>query len=110
VARVATTDFLIVRVDSKNDVGTQYRSVILYHGEEQKKLADAYKKQLNEAKAFPQPIITEIAAFSTFYPAENYHQNFYNHNSRQPYCTFVIEPKLEKLKKAFPSLITNSTV
>lgn len=80
-----------------NDVGTQYRSVIFHHSEAQKKTAEASKAA---AKAnFKDPIVTEITKASEFYPAESYHQNYYNENkSKNPYCRFVIEPKLKKLK------------
>lgn len=83
------------------DEGTQYRSVIFYHNEEQKQLAETYKKKLDQAGAFDQPIVTEISPFTTFYKAEDYHQNYYNLNGNAPYCSFVIQPKLEKFKKAF---------
>ena len=85
-----------------NDIGTQYRSVIFYHTEEQKNEAEKYKKQLNEAAIFDKPIVTEISPYSQFYAAENYHQNYYNQNKDKPYCTFVISPKLEKFQKLFP--------
>ena len=80
-----------------NDSGTQYRSAIFYHSDEQKKVAEASKAA---AKAnFKDPIVTEITKAAEFYPAENYHQNYYNENkSKNPYCRFVIEPKLKKLK------------
>ncbi len=84
-----------------NDVGTQYRSVIFYHNEEQKKLAEEYKKKLEEAKIYANPIVTEITKFEKFYPAENYHQDYYEQNKSQPYCSFVIKPKVEKFKKVF---------
>jgi peptide-methionine (S)-S-oxide reductase len=84
-----------------NDVGTQYRSVILYHNEEQKELAEIFKERLNESGAYDHPIVTEISPFDTFYKAEDYHQNYYNLNSLMPYCQFVIQPKLDKFKKAF---------
>lgn len=83
------------------DVGTQYRSVIFYHNQKQKEIAEQYKKKLNEAGAFDNPVVTEITEFKAFYPAENYHVNYYNNNKRAPYCTFVIQPKLDKLKKVF---------
>lgn len=80
-----------------NDVGTQYRSAIFYHSEEQKKIAEASRKAAQAN--FKDPIVTEITKASTFYPAENYHQNYYAENkSKNPYCKFVIEPKLKKLK------------
>lgn len=84
-----------------NDVGTQYRSVVFYHDEEQKKLAQKYKKELNEAGIFDNPIVTEITEFDKFYPAEKYHQDYYDNNKNQPYCTFVITPKLDKFEKVF---------
>lgn len=83
------------------DHGTQYRSVIYYHNDEQKKQAEFYKKELEKTKAYDAPIVTEIAAASKFYPAEAYHQNYYALNGSQPYCKFVIQPKVEKFKKAF---------
>ncbi|MBL7923122.1 MAG: peptide-methionine (S)-S-oxide reductase MsrA [Bacteroidia bacterium] len=83
------------------DVGTQYRSVIFYTTEEQRQLAESYKKKLNESGAFADPVVTEISPFSSFYKAENYHQNYYNENGSQPYCSLVIRPKLDKFKKVF---------
>jgi peptide-methionine (S)-S-oxide reductase len=83
------------------DVGTQYRSVIFYHGDEQRRLAEDYKRQLDASGSFGTPIVTEIAAFREFFPAEDYHQNYYELNAHQPYCLSVIRPKVEKLKKAF---------
>lgn len=84
-----------------NDIGTQYRSAIFYHNDEQKKIAEQYKEELNKSKAFDNPIVTEITAFSNFYPAENYHQDYFNLNGEEPYCRFVIQPKVEKFKKVF---------
>ncbi len=84
-----------------NDVGTQYRSVIFYHDLEQKKLAEQYKQKLIASEAFPLPVVTEISPFDVFYAAENYHQDYFELNGTEPYCTFVIRPKLEKFKKAF---------
>lgn len=83
------------------DEGTQYRSVVFYHNDTQKTLAEGYKKKLTEAKAFDDPIVTEISPFTTFYKAEDYHQNYYNLNGSAPYCSFVIKPKLDKFKKVF---------
>ncbi|PKL89783.1 MAG: peptide-methionine (S)-S-oxide reductase [Ignavibacteriae bacterium HGW-Ignavibacteriae-2] len=83
------------------DVGTQYRSVIFYHDEEQKKLALEYKKKLTESGAFNSPIVTEISKYANFYKAEDYHQNYYNQNPNQGYCQYVIVPKLEKFEKVF---------
>jgi peptide-methionine (S)-S-oxide reductase len=84
-----------------NDNGTQYRSVVFYHDEEQKQLAEKYKDQLNKSGAFDNPVITEISPFTEFFPAEDYHQDYFNQNPGQPYCTFVIEPKLDKFEKVF---------
>jgi len=84
-----------------NDVGTQYRSVIFYHNEEQKKLAENYKKELDKEKIWDKPIVTEIVQSKAFYIAEDYHQNYYNQHSDKPYCSFVITPKLEKFEKVF---------
>ncbi|MGZ3866946.1 MAG: peptide-methionine (S)-S-oxide reductase MsrA [Bacteroidia bacterium] len=84
-----------------NDFGTQYRSVIFYHSEEQKETAEKYKKELDLSGAFSKPIITAIEPYKNFYKAEDYHQNYYNLNSEQPYCSFMIKPKLDKFKKAF---------
>jgi peptide-methionine (S)-S-oxide reductase len=83
------------------DEGTQYRSVIYYHNEEQKKLAEFYKKKLEEAHAFNGPIVTEISPYTTFYKAEDYHQNYFALNGSAPYCSYVIQPKVEKFKKVF---------
>ena len=83
------------------DVGTQYRSAVFYHSEEQKEKAEHYKQKLNEAGVFPNPIVTEITAVEKFYVAEDYHQNYYNENKEQGYCSIVIRPKLDKLEKVF---------
>ncbi|HVM88705.1 MAG TPA: peptide-methionine (S)-S-oxide reductase MsrA [Puia sp.] len=84
-----------------NDVGTQYRSAVFYHNEEQKLKAEHYKTELDKSKAYDKPIVTEITAFTNFYPAENYHQNYFNTHGSQPYCSFVIRPKVEKFEKVF---------
>lgn len=84
------------------DVGTQYRSVIFYRNEEQKKTAEEIKEGLNKSGAFNDPIVTEIAPFDVFYKAEDYHQNYYNDNRfSNPYCQLVIVPKVEKFEKYF---------
>ncbi len=88
-----------------NDVGTQYRSVIFYHNEDQKKIAQYYLNKLKEEKVYPNPIVTEITEFDRFYPAENYHQNYFELNESQPYCQYVIQPKLEKFRKVFADKI-----
>ncbi len=85
-----------------NDVGTQYRSGIFYHSEEQREKAVQYKEALNKSGAFDRPIVTEITPFEIFYPAENYHQQYYELNGdSNPYCQLVIRPKLEKFRKVF---------
>lgn len=84
-----------------NDVGTQYRSAIFYHNEEQKQKAEEYKKKLDEEKAFNGPIVTEISPYTKFYKAEDYHQNYYNDNPSQGYCVFVVKPKMDKFRKVF---------
>jgi peptide-methionine (S)-S-oxide reductase len=83
------------------DEGTQYRSVIFYHNEEQKKLAEEYIIQLAASGIFKKPIVTEISPLGEFYKAEDYHQDYYALNQSQGYCQFVIRPKVEKLKKQF---------
>jgi peptide-methionine (S)-S-oxide reductase len=88
-----------------NDVGPQYRSVIFYHNDNQKARAEYFKQKLDESKAFPGPIVTAIEPFKNFYAAENYHQDYYNRNGNQPYCYFVIRPKLEKFEKVFKDKI-----
>ena len=84
-----------------NDVGPQYKSVIYYVSEAQKTEALAYKEALDKSGAFDAPIVTTIEPFKNYYPAENYHQNYYNNNTNQVYCRFVIAPKLEKFEKVF---------
>lgn len=91
-----------------NDVGTQYRSVIFYHNEDQHKKAEFYKEKLQKSGAYDKPVVTEIAALPTFYKAENYHQDYYNLNGSQPYCSYVIRPKLEKFKKVFKEKLKKS--
>lgn len=90
-----------------NDVGTQYRSAIFYHNEEQKEKALHYKKELDSSGAFNSAIVTVIEPFSVFYSAESYHQNYFNENSNQMYCRFVIVPKIEKFKKVFADKLKN---
>ena len=84
------------------DVGTQYRSGIFYHNEEQKVIAEKYKAALDKSGAFDRPIVTEITPFREFYPAEHYHQQYYENNGNSnPYCRIVIRPKMEKFMKVF---------
>jgi peptide-methionine (S)-S-oxide reductase len=85
-----------------NDRGTQYRSAVFFHDDKQKDLAETYKEKLNHSGAFSDPIVTEITAASKYYPAEKYHQNYWNTQGKgNRYCQAVIPPKLEKLKAAF---------
>ena len=84
-----------------NDVGPQYRSVIFYHDNTQKEKAGAYKAELDKSGAWANPVVTAIEPFKNFYPAEDYHQNYYKLNGRAPYCQYVIRPKLEKFEKIF---------
>jgi peptide-methionine (S)-S-oxide reductase len=87
------------------DEGTQYRSVIYYHSEDQRKTAEYYKKKLDDEKVFNDPIVTEISPYPGFYKAEDYHQNYYALNTTAPYCSYVITPKLDKFKKVFKEKI-----
>jgi len=90
-----------------NDIGTQYRSAIFCYNEEQKILAEKYKEALNESGAWNKPILTEISIASTFYKAEDYHQDYYNLNGNESYCQYVIQPKVEKFKKVFEKKLKN---
>jgi peptide-methionine (S)-S-oxide reductase len=87
------------------DVGTQYRSGVFYHDEGQRKLAEEVIERLDAAKVFPNPIVTEVVEASTFYPAENYHQDYFANNPLQPYCQAVVSPKVEKVRKVFKDLL-----
>jgi peptide-methionine (S)-S-oxide reductase len=84
-----------------NDVGEQYRSVIFYTSKQQEQEAEDTIAALNEAKAFPEPIVTSVEPASAFYMAEGYHQEYFDNNRTQPYCQFVIAPKLRKFEKDF---------
>ncbi len=83
------------------DVGTQYRSVIFYHNDDQKQKAESYKTELNNAGIWKDPIVTEISPLTNFYEAEKYHQDYYEQNPSKGYCSFVITPKIEKFEKIF---------
>lgn len=84
------------------DIGTQYRSAVFYHTNEQKQKAEHYKEELNKSGAFNKPIVTEVSPISDFYTAEDYHQEYYQNNKNSnPYCSVVIRPKLEKFQKVF---------
>ena len=84
-----------------NDIGTQYRSVIFYHNEKQKELAEKYKKKLNESGVYDKSVVTEISPFTEFYKAEDYHQDYYAQNPGESYCRYVIQPKVEKFREVF---------
>lgn len=84
-----------------NDVGTQYRSGIYYHNEKQKEKAERVINEITKAKIYDNKIVTEVMQVENYSKAENYHQNYYNNNKNQPYCAFVINPKIEKLEKLF---------
>ncbi len=84
-----------------NDIGTQYRSAIFYHNDAQKAEAEKVIAELTADKVFSSPIVTTLEPLQTFYAAEDYHQNYYNLNGDEPYCSFVIKPKVEKFKKVF---------
>jgi peptide-methionine (S)-S-oxide reductase len=86
------------------DTGTQYRSAIFYHDEGQKLRAERVIKAVNASGAYPGKVVTELAPFQAFYEAEDYHQNFYNQNRTYPYCTVIIDPKIEKLYKGYQEL------
>lgn len=91
------------------DVGTQYRSAIFYNNEEQRQKAEYYKAELDKSGAFKNPIVTEIARAETFYPAEDYHQEYYiNNRNSNPYCAVVIRPKLDKFKKVFANKLKSA--
>ena len=83
------------------DIGTQYRSAIFYHTPEQKSVTEQVIKEINEARIWDNPIVTEVTMFSEFYPAEEYHRDYFLRNPDQPYCRFVIEPKVAKFRKSF---------
>jgi peptide-methionine (S)-S-oxide reductase len=88
-----------------NDIGTQYRSTVLYASEEQKRAAEAFIKELNDSKTFSKPVVTTVEPLGEFYDAEAYHQKYYANNPYQPYCQYTIPPKLQKLHKQFSELL-----
>lgn len=83
------------------DVGTQYRSVVFYHSPEQKATAEAMIEELNASGVFPSPVVTQVVSLEAFYPAEDYHQNYYRENPNQPYCQVVIDPKVAKFRARY---------
>ena len=88
-----------------NDVGTQYRSIILYHTEKQKEESLEFIKQINESKSLSRKIVTEVVPFKEFYKAEEYHQNYFKLNTTQAYCKVIIEPKVNKFKKNYGDIL-----
>ena len=88
-----------------NDMGTQYRSIVLYASEEQKKHAEGLIQELNDSSVFGKPVVTEVKPLGEFYEAEDYHRKYYANNSYQPYCQLIISPKLQKLHKQFADLL-----
>jgi len=88
-----------------NDVGTQYRSVIFYTSDTQRDEAEQFIKELDSSEKSGGPIVTEVVPFTAFYPAENYHKNYFERHKDAPYCEIVINPKLEKVQKEFAELI-----
>jgi peptide-methionine (S)-S-oxide reductase len=87
------------------DVGTQYRSIILYHSPEQKKTAEEVIRSLQEQGIWERPIVTQVVPYDTFYPAEDYHQEYFANNPRQPYCNVVIAPKVAKFRKQYAEML-----
>lgn len=86
-----------------NDIGSSYRSAIFYHSDEQKQTAEEIIKEVTEAEIYDNPIVTEVTAFDKFYPAEDYHQEYFANNPAQPYCAAVVAPKVAKFRKQFVS-------
>src|SRR5215470_4501 len=93
-----------------NDVGTQYRSAIFYQNDEQKRIALASKEALEKAGTYKKPIVTEITPFTNFYPAEDYHKDYYDNNRSQGYCMVVIDPKVKKLLKKYSPVVKDEYV
>jgi peptide-methionine (S)-S-oxide reductase len=91
-----------------NDVGTQYRSAVFFHNDEQKRLALAAKEALERSGSYKNPVVTEIAPFSNFYAAEAYHRDYYDRNRTQPYCMLVVDPKVRKLLKEYSNQVKSA--
>ena len=87
-----------------HDAGTQYRSAIFYHNEAQKETAEKVIEEVNRSDAYADPVVTEVTPFDAFYEAEDYHQNFYNRNKTYPYCSVIIDPKVQKLYRSFKAV------
>lgn len=92
-----------------NDIGTQYRSVIFYHSKEQKNTAIEVKEKVEKSGLYKNPLVTEIVPYSNFYKAENYHQDYYDKNKNYPYCSVVIDPKIQKLLREFKKEVQEET-
>jgi len=88
-----------------NDEGTQYRSAIFYNNDNQKRVCEEVKNEIENSHYYPDPIVTEITSLKKFYKAENYHQDYYKNHSNQPYCKIVIDPKIRKFRKEFMNRI-----
>lgn len=91
-----------------NDSGTQYRSAIFYHNDEQKRIAEVSKERVEREGRYKDPIVTQIVPFTTFYKAEAYHQNYFERNADAPYCQYVISPKIKKLMEGFRQAISSN--
>ncbi|MES2437069.1 MAG: peptide-methionine (S)-S-oxide reductase MsrA [Patescibacteria group bacterium] len=91
-----------------NDIGTQYRSIILYTNDEQKKVAEDFISEINTSNQDGKSLVTEVVPLTTFYPAENYHEDYYANHKNEPYCQVIINPKLEKVQKQFQALLKNN--
>lgn len=90
-----------------NDVGTQYRSAVYYHNDEQRHEAEAIIEEITQDEIWPDPVVTEVTPLTEFYPAEDYHQNYFKNNPQNQYCAMVVAPKLAKFKKTFASRLRN---
>ena len=88
-----------------NDVGPQYRSAIFYHSDEQKRVAEEMIRELEAEKAFADPIVTEVQPAGEFWPAEDYHNEYFRRNPDQPYCAYVVAPKVSKFRKKFAAMM-----
>jgi len=86
-----------------NDIGSQYRSVIFYHDQSQKEIAETVMEEVERQDTWKKPLVTQIMPFEVFYPAEDYHQEYYSFNTQQPYCQVVITPKIQKFRKRYVS-------
>ena len=92
-----------------NDIGTSYRSAIFYHSPEQKEAAERVIKEITDAKLYDDPVVTEVTAFDKFWPAEDYHQEYFANNPNQPYCAAVVAPKVAKFRKTYADRLKKNT-